>query len=285
MQKIRSSVPSVEKALSIIEFLGGQRRGYSTTELSRTFKVPASTMNNLLYTLVYCGYLKRDDKGQFRLTMKLLGEAAKLIENTDLREVARPELERLAVQSGLTSMLSIRDGAQLVCIDKVDGPSQIRIASSVGKHFCLHSTCTGKSILAHLPEFELAAVLASAGLPAITPSTITASAALTAELNRIRIQGYAADDGENTVGIRGIGAAIFDHDGRVVGAIGTGGVGFQFDDRLAAIISAVKDSARAISGKLGFVESTLASTSAGEQRDSSKPAATESPLARTDLFQ
>jgi IclR family KDG regulon transcriptional repressor len=258
IQKIRAAVPSVEKALSIMEYLGAQKRGYSTTELSRIFKIPASTMNNLLYTLVYCGYLRRDEKGLFRLTMKLLGEAAKLIENTDLRDIARPELERLTVQAGLTSMLSIRDGNQLVCIDKVEGPSQIRIASSVGKHFCLHSTCTGKAILAYLPDPELDALVASAGLPRITPNTITSAAALKAALNRIRIQGYAADDEENTVGIRGIGAAIFDHDGRVVGAIAIGGVGFQLDDRITAITCVVKDCARAVSAKMGFRESTIA---------------------------
>ena len=59
-------------------------------------------------------------------TLKRGGEAAS-------RRDYRAELiaERLTSKTELASMLSVRDGDQLVCIDKVEGPSQIRIASSI----------------------------------------------------------------------------------------------------------------------------------------------------------
>jgi hypothetical protein len=60
------------------------------------------------------------------------------------------------------------------------------------------------------------------------------------------------DNEENTPGIRGISAAVFDHSGRVAGAVGVGGVDFQFRDRMKEIVTAVKDCARAISERLGF---------------------------------
>jgi IclR family transcriptional regulator, KDG regulon repressor len=248
----RGMVPSVEKALHILEFLASQRNGYTTSELSRKFKIPISTMNNLLYTLVHCGYLQRSEKGLFRVTMKLLGEAAKVMENTELREIAHEELERLTTRTALASVLSLRDGDQLVCIDKVEGPSQIRIASSIGKRFYLHSTCTGKAILAYASEEHVDLIVSEAGLPSLTPNTITSRPAFKKELQRIRSQGYAMDNEENTPGIRGISAVVFDHSGRVAGAVGVGGVDFQFRDRMKEIVTAVKDCARAISERLGF---------------------------------
>ena len=255
-KKVRALVPSVQKAFAVLEFLASENNGYTTSGLSRKFKIPISTMNNILYTLVDCGYLRRTDEGLFRVTMKLLGEAAKLRENTDLRDLAHEELEVLTKRTGLASMLSVRDGDQLVCIDKVEGPSQIRIASSIGKRSYLHSTSTGKAILAHQPGATIKKILDRVGLPALTPNTITSQKAFQAELNRIRVQGYALDNEENTAGIRGISAAVFDHEGEVAGAVGVGGVDFQFADRMKDAIFSVRACARSVSEKLGFREST-----------------------------
>jgi IclR family acetate operon transcriptional repressor len=252
--KLRPLVPSVDKAFRILEFMAGQKDAYSITELSRRFKIPVSTMNNLLLTLVYCGYLNRNDKGTFRVSMKLLQEAGKLMENNDLRDVARDDLEKLSAFTELTSVLAVRDGDQIMCIDKCEGASQIRVASSIGKRFHLHCTATGKAILSQLPEEEVEAIAARTGLPAVTPNTITSIKTLQKELARARKQGYAEESEENTIGIRGIAAAILDHTGQVVGAISTGGVGFQLGDRIKAFIAAVQDRAQSISGKMGFHE-------------------------------
>jgi IclR family KDG regulon transcriptional repressor len=254
-KKVRGIVPSVQKALAVLEFLASQKEGYTNSELSRKFKIPISTMNNLLYTLLACGYLRRNDKGLFRVTMKLLGEAAKVVESTELRDMAHDELERLTKQTELASILSVRDGDQLVCIDKVEGPSQIRIASAIGKRSPLHSTSTGKAIVAYLTPGAVDGIVSSAGLPRLTVNTITSATAFKAELNRIRAQGYAVDNEENTIGIRGVSAAVFDYEGEVVGAIGVGGVAFQIADRMKQVSAAVKECARTISDKLGFRES------------------------------
>lgn len=254
-KKARGVIPSVQKALGVLEFLASQKEGYTNSELSRKFKIPISTMNNLLYTLVHCGYLRRNEKGLFRVTMKLLGEAAKVVESTELRDIAHAELERLTKRTELASMLSVRDGDQLVCIDKVEGPSQIRIASAIGKRSALHSTSTGKAIVAHLSPTAVDAIVASAGLPRLTVNTITSATAFKAELNRIRAQGYAVDNEENTIGIRGVSAAVFDYEGEVVAAIGVGGVDFQIGDRMKQVVAAVKECAKTISDKLGFRES------------------------------
>src|SRR5580658_7399510 len=136
-QKIRTIVPSVEKAFKILEFMAAQKNAYTITELSRRFKIPISTMNNLLLTLVHCGYLRRNETGTFRVTMKLLDEAAKIIEHTDLRDLAQEDMERLTEETGLASILSVRDGDQIVCLDKKEGPSRIRVASNIGMHFPL----------------------------------------------------------------------------------------------------------------------------------------------------
>jgi len=247
-------IPSVQKAFAILEYLTSNADGATISELSRRFRLPVSTTNNLVYSLVFCGYLTRTSKGHFRTALKLLNEASKLVDNISVREIAHPQLQWLSRQTGLASTLSILDDNMLVCIDKVEGSSQIRIAASVGKRFCAHSVAAGKALLAHLLDSELEAVVQTVGLPAVTSRTITSLPALRKELRRVRAQGYAVDDGECVVGIGGVGAAIFDHEGRVVATLGTGGLGLQLDENIKSVVESVREAAAAISEQLGYRE-------------------------------
>lgn len=263
-------VPSVRKALEIMEFLTSRKESYSISEISRTFSIPISTTNNLLSSLVVCGYAARDRSGRFRSTMKLLLEASKLVDKFEIREIARPELERLSKETTLATNLSIRDVNQVVCIDKVEGSSQIRVAANIGKHFHLHATATGKVLMSYLPDEEIIAISAATGLPAVTHNTITTLPVLKKELHRVRAQGYALDDGENVFGIRGVAAPVFDHQGSVVAAIGIGGVGFQLDDNLKKIIGCVKEMTEAVSEKLGYRATVVTPQNADLQSLTSK---------------
>jgi DNA-binding IclR family transcriptional regulator len=245
-------IPSVQKAFTILEFLTPRKHGHTISELSRIFGLPISTTSKLLYSLVYCGYLCRDEKGRFRTTTKVLQQGNELVANMELREVARPELERLSRETGLSSTLSIRDGSIVVCIDKVEGASQIRIAASVGKRFHLHATAPGKALMCRLKEEDIEQVFGSANLPVVTPNTVTSLSQFQRELQQVRSQGYAVDDGENVVGIRGVAAPVFDHQGNVVAALATGGVGFQLDKNIQKVIAVVMSTSAAVSEKLGY---------------------------------
>jgi DNA-binding IclR family transcriptional regulator len=251
---LKCPIPSVEKAFAILEHLTANNEGATISELSRLFRLPVSTTNNLIYSLVYCGYLIRDSKGHFRTALKLLNEASKLVDNISLREVARTQLEWLSQQTGMASTLSILDENMLVCIDKVEGTSQIRMAASVGRRFYTHAVAPGKVLLANLGDTELDALVQAVGMPAVTSQTITSLSLLRKELRRVRVQGYAIEDGENVVGIRGVGAAIFDHEGRVAAALSTGGFGVELDDNIKSVIELVREAAAAISERLGYRE-------------------------------
>ncbi len=61
------------------------------------------------------------------------------------------------------------------------------------------------------------------GLAAFTANTITDATQLRAELAAIRERGYAVDNEEYDEGLRCIGSPVWDHNGRVVAAVGIGG--------------------------------------------------------------
>jgi DNA-binding IclR family transcriptional regulator len=115
----------------------------------------------------------------------------------------------------------------------------------------LHSTGIGKAILAYLSEERLELVLAG-GLEQRTPGTIVTPEELRLELERIRLRGYSTDMEENEVGVRCVGAPIFDHSLRVVGGISIAGPVFRFtQQRVAELGLQVVGTAQEISRRLG----------------------------------
>jgi DNA-binding IclR family transcriptional regulator len=79
-------------------------------------------------------------------------------------------------------------------------------------------------LLAALPAREREAYVASGPFPALTARTITDPAALRAELEKVREQGYAVDDEEIAAGLHCIAVPVRAPDGRVLAAISASGV-------------------------------------------------------------
>jgi IclR family KDG regulon transcriptional repressor len=248
----KRSIPTVRKAFAILELLCSNARPYSVSEISKIFRLPMSSSSTLLNTLEQCGYLKRDKQRQFSLTLKMLSDGTKALNQVPLRDVAEPELKRLTEATGLGSIISVLDGYDLVCIHKIEGPSDIRIASYVGKRSPLHATATGKAILSRLPAEEVERIVGVTGLGAFTPKTITTFPKLQKELKLVRKQGYAIDDEEHGIGIKGIAAVTFDFQGKAIAAVGIGGAIFELDARDDELIQAVKLCASRISAAIGF---------------------------------
>ena len=89
------------------------------------------------------------------------------------------------------------------------------------------------------------------GLKKRTPKTITTMTKLLSDLERVKDEGYAVDDEENSVGARCLGAPVFDVTGNVVAALGASGTLTQVDEAtMPRFAEAVKEAARRISRQL-----------------------------------
>ena len=161
-------------------------------------------------------------------------------------------MAELSQLSNETCHLGVRDGDCVLYIDKVESPHSLRMVSRVGGTNPLHCTGIGKAILAWLPPDELDEYC-SRPLERRTANTIVAPEILRAELQRTRDRGYAVDDIENEIGVRCVGAPIFDHDGDLVGAVSLAGPTLRMTwERVEQLTAPVIEAAREISARLGF---------------------------------
>jgi DNA-binding IclR family transcriptional regulator len=247
-------VSVLARGLRILDTLADQStlRGASLTELAQTVGLNKATAFRLLNTLRAYGYVDKDpDTERYRLGLTILHLSAVLLQNLDLRIQAAPILADLVQRTNETVHLGVLDQGSVVYIDKVECSSSVRMHSRVGMQMPACSTALGKAILAHLPAHPLDQVL-NAGLVRRTPNTITDEQSMRAHLEITRARGYAVDDCENEDGIRCVAAPVFDHAGRVIGAISTAGpAGRLTVERTLQLGPVVKEAARQISQRMG----------------------------------
>ena len=170
----------------------------------------------------------------------------------DLRDVSADLLARLVEASDETCHLGILEGERVLYLEKMESSHSLRMVSHIGSTSSLHSTGLGKAILAHLPSASIEAILAQP-LERHTSNTITDPGLLWRELRTIQERGFAVDDGENEVGVRCIGAPVFDHLGQAMAAISVAGpVTRMTRERADALAPVLVAAAAELSQRLGY---------------------------------
>jgi IclR family acetate operon transcriptional repressor len=152
--------------------------------------------------------------------------------------------------------LAILDRGAAINIDQVLGPSAITTHNWLGRHTQLHATSSGKVLLAHLPESELASRLA-APLERYTPRTVTDPETLRAQLKRARADGCAYSVEEFEKGLNAVAAPVFTFNGEVLAALSASGPSFRLtEQRLPEVSAMVRAAAEKISERLGHFRRT-----------------------------
>ena len=184
--------------------------------------------------------------------LKLFTLANMALGGLELRQQAAPSLTALGQKTELTVNMAILDLNEIVLIEKVEPPGIFRLATWVGQRLPLHCTGLGKALLAFLPEPELDGII-KRGLLRHNENTIVSPRKLKEHLVLVRKVGYAVDDEEANIGLRGIGAPILDSLGRAIASISVSGTTTQITpENLSAFAEKVKQAGLAISQQLGF---------------------------------
>lgn len=249
-----ASIRSVDKVVDILELLSRERRGLPLGDIATRLELNVSTVHHLLATLKQRGLIAQDERARsYRLGYGLVAIVNDFLADTDLYSAAIGPVEVLRDCSGETSYLSAFQGQSITQVILLPGvrPIQVRRVQRPGQ-FMLHSTATGKTLLAYLPTAESAALLAERALPPFTPNTITDPARLNREVAVIRSRGYALDDEEDYVGVQCVAAPVFGSGGACVAAAS---VSYPTSPgpRTDELIRLVTDAAATISGNLGAV--------------------------------
>ena len=241
---------TVAKAIAILQQFNVEEPQLGVSELSRRLNLTRSTVHRLLASLRQGGLIEQDPSThKYRLGRTAVDLGYNAIYSDPLLVTALPYLYYLSEQVGETVYLGERRGDEVATVLHVLSPSS-REQMHWYDRLPLHSSSSGKVLLAHSEESDVAAVLEQ-GLPGYTEHTVTDPMALREDLLRIREQGFAACFEEHKLGVNAIAVPVADEKGTVVAALTVLGPAYTLTrDKALASLERMKAVSREITIKL-----------------------------------
>jgi DNA-binding IclR family transcriptional regulator len=214
---------SLDRAVSVLEVLSKSDVPLGLAEICQRMGLHKSTAHRSLMVLERSMLIERTGENRFRLGMKLHELGNRAVEQSDLRSRAHPFFRRLSTQVGETLHLSVLRDASIVYLDKMEPKHRVRMACRVGITNPVYCTSMGKAMLAFQPEKSIEQAVAKIRFTPFTHKTLRSPEALLKSLERVRRRGYAIDDEEIELGVRCIGAPIFNEDREPIAAVSVSG--------------------------------------------------------------
>ncbi len=215
-----------------------------------------STTHRLVSSLVQARYL-RQVQGGYLLGPKLIELGTIALEQMPLTAVARPHLQSLAEYTHDTIHLGVRDGDDVLYIDKIPGTRGLEMRSRVGHRMPLASTGIGKAMMLDL-EANVWKKLLDASLRALArtsfkPENRPDMDTFLQRMTRYSQGGFTFDLEENEASIRCVAAPVRDASGAIVAALSVAStIPYMPHERMEELIPVVQREARAISEELGW---------------------------------
>lgn len=242
------------RALQLLDAFSPERSALTLTELARRAGLPLSTAHRLVQDLAHWGALERDAAGRYRIGLRLWEVASLAPRGLALRELALPYLEDLSQVTHENVQLGVREGLEVVFVERIAGRGAVPVLTRVGGRFALPPTGLGLVLLAHAPAEVQAQVLAGPLCP-LTPHTIVSPTLLRQVLAEVRRLGHAVSDRQVTTDSVSVAAPVWGEQGTVVAAISV----VVRRDGLppSTLVPAVRAAARGISRVVGAPASRL----------------------------
>jgi DNA-binding IclR family transcriptional regulator len=214
---------SLDRAVAVLEMLGESDTALSLAEVCQRLRLHKSTAHRSLMVLERSALIERTPENRYRLGLKLYELGNRAVEQVDLRTRVHPYFRRLAAQVGETVHLSVLQKTSIVYLDKVEPNRRVCVSSKTGTSNPVYCTSMGKAMLAFQPPDVIEQIVSKIRFVRYTRKTLTSRDALLKALERVRRRGYAIDDQEIEVGVRCIGAPIFDEKHRAIAAVSVSG--------------------------------------------------------------
>jgi len=240
---------AADRLLAVLEAFDHRHPTLSLTEIAHRADLALATAHRLVATLTAWGALERDDSGGYHVGLRLYELAALAPRGIGLRQAAMPFLEDLYEATHENVHLAVRDGLEVVYIERLSGRSAVGVRSQVGARWPLHATGVGLALLAHGSP-ALQEQVCGQTLTAFTPFTVTDPERLRRMLADVRRAGCAVSDRQITDDALSVAAPVRGPRGDVVAAVSV--VVPVLGSQTQALVPAVRVAARGISRTLGW---------------------------------
>lgn len=239
---------AADRLLSVIGAFDFEHPALTLTEIGRRADLALPTAYRVVAALTAWGALERDELGTYHIGLRLWEVATLAPRGIGLRHAALPFLEDLYETTHENVQLAVRDGCDVLYIERIFGRSAVGVRTRVGARWPLHATGVGLALLAHADGAVIDRVCAGP-LTAFTPHTITDPALLRRVLADVRATGCAVSNRQITDDAVSVAAPVYGPHGDVLAAVSV--VAPAETTQAHTLVPVVRLAARGISRALG----------------------------------
>jgi len=254
-------VHSLAHALDIMEQFHADGNELNIIDIRKKLKLNKKIATKLLATLSLHDFVELNRAtDNYRLGIRTLQLGQTAVKQMNLHSLSIPILKSLTDDCNETCWLGVMKDDGIVCLDAVESTLPVRITPKVGMILPVFCTAAGKVLLAGSIDGKHGAFPPVMELMQYTPNTITDPISLEGQLKMIATQGYALEDEELDLGVRGVAAPIRNYTSQVVGAISISGPVMRFSKAriMDELVPMVKRAGDEISMRVGYSLSTVA---------------------------
>ena len=248
-QERSDSIQVIERLAKLLDVIAGHEDSVSLKILSAETGLHPSTAFRILSSLAGQGFVERTARGNYQLGVKLMQLGSRVHASVDIRKIALPLMEQLRDRLGETVNLTVREGDEVVYIERSLAKRMIRVEQVIGSRAPLHVTAVGKLLLGDQGEAACRSYAKRSKLPAYTKNTRTKITGLLQDCIAAAKRGYALDNEEAELGVGCIGTLIHDAGGHVVAGLS---VSAPIERRRDEWIAQVMETGAQISKQLGY---------------------------------
>ena len=236
------------KALDVLAAFTPDSPELTLSGISRRAGLPLTTTHRVVRELADWGALERAPDGAYHIGLRLWELGSLAPRGLQLREAALPAMEDLYEATHENVQLAVREGLEVVFVERLAARAAVPVLTRVGGRFALHATGVGLVLLAFAPPEVQEDVLAGP-LERWTPLTITGPGRLRRVLADVRRQDYAVSDRQVTMDALSVAAPVRGPEDEVVAALSL--VVHSEGAQPAALAAPIRAAARSISRALG----------------------------------
>ncbi|MGH3466660.1 MAG: IclR family transcriptional regulator [Thermocrispum sp.] len=238
----RSVVQSVTRAFDILNLLRDTASPMSVQEIARSSGLDRTVVHRLLRSLLHQSMVV-EERGLFRLGPAPILLANRYLDDLLVRRLALPYMVELQANDiadqPWTATLSVAVGDVSAVIERIWTPkTPLDLVLSIGDTFPMHTTATGRSMLAYYDTARLAQTIGNKRAEELAPVLEDVRAA----------GGVGTSKGEAVPGVEAIAAVILSRRKVPVAAVSVSGVdlGDQMD-----VVSPLASTLRRAAGAIG----------------------------------
>lgn len=208
--QMQSSI--VHKLLTVLSVISEAQKPLTFSEVVEKTGLNKSTVHRLLAIATDERMVRHDsDRKVYVLGSRIFDLVRNAYSGYDIQSIALDEMVRLFELSDANVTLGVPSGLEVIYLRMFEAPHSPGIVQRPGMREPVHSSASGKALLAFLPDKLLQSKLRGYSFTRFTDRTLDNAADFAAELDLVRRYGFAKNDREEHEHVLGISAPVFNY--------------------------------------------------------------------------